>query len=125
MRPFTTGEIARIKGVHSATMGSDTAVGFTAAVKRVPSTATDPATRETVVSSYKCRNIRPMNGEQKEKAGLATNMRAHTCKGEINTSVTPGLRLVLADGTEYRIHDVIPTPENAPRLYVLHLLEEG
>lgn len=123
MRPFTTGELSRIKAVHQATFGAETAVGFTAAVKRLPSGATDPASRETVVAAYKCRNIRPLNGEQKERAGLATNVRAHTCKAEVNTAVSPGHYLVLTDGTEYRIHDVIPSLENAPRLYVLHLLE--
>ena len=125
MRPFTDGELTRIKGVHVGTMGKQTAVGFTAAVARIPDSATAASDRETVVTALKCRNIRPMNGRQKELAGFASTERIHRCKCEVNTSVIPDYRLILASGVDYRIRDVVPVPENAPHSYLLYLAEEG
>lgn len=125
MRPFQNGELTRIKAAHESTLGKKTAVGFTATVARIPDSATDTSQRETVVTALQCRNIRPMDGRQKELAGFASTERLHRCKCEVNTAVIPDYRLILTDGTDYRIRDVVPVPENEPHSYLLILSEEG
>ena len=123
MRPFTSGELARIKATHEDTFGKETAVGFTATVARIPANATSAAQRETVVEALACRRILPLDGRQTELAGFASNERIHRCKCEVNTAVQPNHRLILADGSDYHIRDVVPAPATEPRLLWLYLSE--
>ncbi len=103
-------------------MGDDTAVGFTAAVKSIPS-GIDPDARTTVVSSLKCSNLQPMNGRAKEYVDMANIKRAYRAECEINTAILPRMRLMW-DSEDMRIHDVVPTPENNPLYYVLFLEDD-
>jgi len=117
MRAFPTGEIDRIRAVHVSTMGVQTNVGFTAVVK-------SQGLATTHIAALKCSNIKPMDGQAKERAQMASTMRAFTCESEINVLLSPRMRLF--DGTvNYRIHDIVPTPDNNPFYYVLLLVREN
>lgn len=112
MTLISTNEQARIIADIEASMGSATGIGFDAAVSSVTS-GTDPDARTAVVATLKCQDIQPLDGEARERAGMANVTKAYRVRAEYNSSVAAGHRLIYGSN-DYRIHQVIPKPVNDP-----------
>lgn len=107
-----------------STMGSDTAIGFDARIASIP-TGTDATARTTVIASHPCRNLMQLDSAQRERAGMATIVRALRCTCAYSDTIKPRQRLIY-NGVDYRIHNVVTRPTNAAPLYlVLYLEDEG
>lgn len=123
MRPFTAGELSRIKAEDEAMLGDNSGIGFSAAVKAIPA-GTDPDARTTVVASLDCGRLHEMDEREKERANMATITRARRVKAKYDANVTARHRLIYG-GVDYRIVFVRHVPVNDPQYMVLFLEDEG
>jgi head-tail adaptor len=98
-----------------SSMGDQTGIGFTASV--------NDALGNEAVAELLCQDIRPMDGQAKERAGMATVAKAFRVHAEYNSSVQIRSRLIV-DDIDYRIHQVVPTPANDPWFMTLFIEEE-
>jgi len=123
MTSLSTQEFARIKADIESTMGSTTAIGFNATVSSV-TTGNDPDARTVVVQTLKCQDIMTMDGQAKERAGMANVVKAYRVKAQYNASVQARHRLIVGSD-DYRIHDVVPVPVNDPLYMMLYVEDES
>lgn len=123
MSLVSTNELAQIVTDIEATVGSTTGIGFDATVSSVTA-GTDPDARTEVVATLKCRDIQPMDGQARERAGMATVAKAYKVIAEYNASVEPRHRLIFGSN-DYRIVHVVPTPVNDPWFMTLFVEDES
>ena len=124
MRGITSGELDRIKAVAEQTFGSSTGIGFDARIASVTAGHDDTA-RTTIIAIHPCRNLQPMNGQEKERANMANVVKGFRCFCKVSSLIHPRHRLMIENGGDYRIVNVIKKPENNPIEYELHLEDEG
>lgn len=124
-RPFTTGEVARIRNTLLSIKGEDTAVGTTAIVLAVPA-GNDPDARTVLLSSLDCSQPLIMSDEQKQRQGFADVERDMVM---VKTAV-PGVAIknsyrLAINGVDYRIRGFKAFPAVNPLFYRFYLVDEG
>ena len=119
---MSASEQARIKADIESSMGSTTAIGFNATVSSVTA-GTDPTARTTVVTTLTCRDIQPLDGQARERAGLATLAKAYKVHAKYNATVAAEHRLIVGSN-DYRIVQVVPSPVNDPWYMTLFVEDE-
>lgn len=124
-RPFTTGEVARMRETLLGVKGEDTAVGTTATVLAIP-TGTDKTARTVVLSSLKCSLPAIMTADQKQRQGFADVEQDMVMVKTAVPSVTMKRSYRLAvNGVDYRIGSFRPFPAVDPLYYRFLLVDEG
>lgn len=96
---------------------------YTADIERVPD-GTDPTARESVVDCLACSAVYPMDGRERERAGMATVTKAYRAYTAVPVETITTQHRFVIDGEDYRIHEVIKHPENNPQFIELYLEAE-
>lgn len=97
---------------------------YRAKVARIPAGA-DPEARETVVANLPCSAVYPLSEQEKERAGMASNVRAVGVFCQYDEEIDDNQhQRVIVDDRDYRLHLALPWPQTNPAFIQLILRDE-